>query len=187
MTSAYYSPQIGDVTLHKGRGIVQRLIQLSYHRASPLKWKDDMPSNHNGIVGIHENRYCVFQAQTSGFVAVPLDDEIKDATLSRQELKIARLPGGLPNDRRLIMNTWLINHLGTEYDFWSYVSHIWRSVLRLTPIVKIECEREFYCSEAAYMAYRFIGQDWIKNDLPTPYTIEKRIEAGKAEIVAEFS
>lgn len=186
MTDIAYSPQIGDVVLVKGSSLIGRIIQKSFRAISPLKWSDGLPSNHNGIMGIHAGKWCVYQAQPGGFAATPWSAEIQAAYLGSQEMKIARVPGGMLNDKRVLMNAWLENHLGTPYDYRSYISHVWRAVLRLSPVFPVQSDRRFYCTEAVKLAYRFVGLDWTNNELPTPYTVEKRVASGALEIIAEF-
>jgi hypothetical protein len=196
--------QFGDIVMVKSFSIVGWAIGKSFREESPLKWycgsadARRRPSNHNGVIGYDNNgALCVFEALGRGVVRTSLDDYAFDVIEGRAELKFARI-ACVDWNNQMVCNgeTWIALRVGTKYDFLSYVSHLWRTLLRLPPIIPygVQSDRRFYCTELVRKFFLHVGMfapadvemDVLANSLPTPFTVEKRIVDGRLAIVEEW-
>lgn len=182
-------PECGDIVMVKSHSLIGWAIGTCFRSESPLIWHDGAnplrPSNHTGIIGFSGGQMYVYESLAGGFVRTPWRDYCGDVLSRRCELKIGRVGLGRRQKRRA--QTWLDEHVGVGYDYLSYASHLWRVALRLPPLINVETKSRFYCTEAAKMLYASLEVPFLEdNDMPTPYTVEKRVVAGQLKIVAEY-
>lgn len=179
--------KIGDILLCKSNSFIACAIQyfLPYSR---LKWhnayRNKYSSNHNGILGINtDGKEGVFESLGCGFTFTPIKHYLGDAAIGKSEIKFCRYKGiSLPQREKI--NKCCRKNIGRRYDFRSYIAHISKLVFGIS--TGIHSKSRWYCTEAVNNIYRDCGIDLLKNDIPTPYTVEKRISEDKIEIIAEY-
>ena len=185
----YKQLEAGDIALVKTNSFMGRLIGKAFRCPSKLPWHgDSTPSGHNGIVGVNSKmELCIFEAVPSGFRARPITDYIADVHNEKCEIIFARFKVPLTNLQKSKSQWWLQIHLGTKYDYLSYISHIWRIVLRQVPIVKIQSKSKFWCTEALQKWSQSVGQTVLLGiDMIAPIHIEQAIDSEEMVIVAHY-
>jgi hypothetical protein len=186
--ATYRIPQQGDIVLVKSFSLLGWLIGRAFRCDSPLAWLSGArPSNHNGVIGFSSYGIpCVYESLFWGFRATPLADYIEKAVAGLCEFKIVRLKTGLQPKQLLGANFWLNENLGVRYDFRSYLSHIWRLILRMPPIWNSNNKTRWYCTEAVQTLYAVLGETALADKhLIAPIHIEQAVAAGAFEIIAE--
>jgi hypothetical protein len=196
--------QFGDLVMVKSFSFLGWAIGNSFREISPLRWYSGdievrhRPSNHTGIIGYDlHGRLCVFESLGRGVVRTSLDEYELAVIEGRAELKFARVAFA-DWTSPMVCNgeAWLALQVGKKYDFRSYISHIWRTVLRLPPLTEkgVQADRRFYCTELANKFLLYVGlfapagenMNALAHKLPTPYTVEKRIADGRLAIIEEW-
>jgi len=181
--------QAGDIVLVKGFSFFGWLIGTAFRMDSPIKWCSGIrPSSHNGVIGFSKaGEVCVFEAIVQrGFIATPINYYVKKAEAGECEFQIVRLTKGLTPQQFLLANKWLNEQLGTDYDIRSYISHIWRIILRLPPIWNSNNKSHFYCSEAVQKLYAVIGESiFAPITMIAPIHVEQEVAKGTFEVIGE--
>ena len=182
--------QIGDIVLVKNTDWISRAIAWSFHVKSELSWKlNAMPSNHTGIVSMSKYNELGIWEQHEEFHFTPFRKYIQRVERNETEVIFARINGGLGFAEQFEVTNLCYAFEGLKYDYLSYISHIWRVLLRLPDIKIIECKSKYYCTEAVFQILETAtGIDLsVTNPLPTPYTVEKRIMQGRLNIIKQWT
>ena len=178
--------QVGDIALVKGTHWISRTIAWSFHVDSELPWRiNHLPSNHTGIVAMSNDNELGVWEQHSTFHWTSFTDYWRRVASGDCEVIFARVKGGLSPTEKFRVENGCYEADGIRYDYLSYISHVWRTMLRLPKISVIECDSQYYCTEAVFEILKNaeVVDLFRGNGLPTPYTVEKRIKQGFLEIV----
>lgn len=178
-------PQIGDILLCKSFTPLGWAIGRSFRQCSPIRWvRGVAPSGHNGVLGTgRDSELCVFEALGCGFTPTPFVNYLADVNRGLREIKIARLPGLTYQEQRR-GNKWLLDRVGSKYDYAAYWSLIWRVLLRLPPVRLIQDDARFYCTEAAEEFFRSLGHPFLPRPA-TPLDVEQELAKDTIKLIAD--
>ena len=184
--------EAGDILICKSHSLLGWMIGEAFKVDSLLTWDGPSPlrpSGHNGIFGYDEHMEpVIFESlMFRGFTATPISDYVKRVSAGDCEIKFARIPIGLTDQQQMQSRVWCLEHLKTPYDLRSYISFLWRIVLRLPPIWSSQDKAHFWCTEAVKNLYTFLDAGWEKilPEYAAPIHIEQLINEQKLKLIDE--
>lgn len=194
--------RIGDIMLAKTESKVgwriREFLPPSPLNETTLAWLDRIApaacSNHNGVFGTDKNdNLVIFESNMGGFTATPIEHYIDEVKQGKSALKFARYPDW-QSQHLAFINRFCQSNIGKDigYDWLAFISHAlnlyfgahfnlhFMSRWYCTEFIHVFCEKlvDHFCDE---------NLDWLKNPLPTPYTIEKRLFSGVLFQIVEFN
>ena len=149
----------------------------------PKSW-----GNHDGIFIYKYDRWWVGESAPLIARLTPIESYESWVSAGEYEVKIYDVVGAKSSERKLAIDYWLTNVLGTFYDFLAFPRLFLKALFGDIFKREVGWEWAHWCTEGVAFAWESGASVvvWGKSN-PTPYTTEKRVGTTLVDVTANVT